>query len=198
MYQATVLLPGRFEEGRFSSPYLPAGLKVRLGGRAYVEPEHLVGEGIYSHWPRTNATGEITSLILAGRVRQVPDSAVRVQGILLQVTDATLTFRIEPRGKTRTPFRIHLRRAPELTEHMELNKPYRVEGRLEGMQLVAERAYPLDWPEIVRKPCSASAKPAKKPAPASRQPALEQPTPAPPAPVVRRRVRNLGTVSKQI
>jgi hypothetical protein len=188
MFQATLLLPGRFEEGRFSSPCLPAGLEVRLGGQAYVEPEHLVGEGIYSHWPRTNTAGEITSLTLAGRVKQAPDSVVRVQGILLRVTDATLTLRIEPRAKKGKPFRIHLRRAPELTEHLELNKPYRVDGRLEGMQLVAERAYPLDWPEIVRKPRPEPAKPVKKPAPAPKQPVLEKPAPPPPAPVVRRRV----------
>jgi hypothetical protein len=192
MYQATVLLPGRFEEGRFSSPYLPAGLEVRLGGQAYVRPESLAGEGIFSHWPRTNAAGEITSLTLAGRVKQAPDSVVRVQGILLRATGTTLTFRIEPRGKNGKPFRIHLRRAPELTERLELKKPYRVDGRLERMQLVAERAYPLDWPEIVRKPHPVPAKPAKKPAPAPKQPVLDKPAPPPPAPVVRRRV------SKQI
>jgi hypothetical protein len=189
LHQATVFLPGRFEEGRFTSPCLPPEVTVRLGGFARRKPQYLAGEGVFSHWPRTNTAGEIISLTLVDRLRQPPpDSAVQVQGILLRVTGRTLTILIEPETKKIKPFRIHLRRAGALTGRLELNRPYRVEGRLEGMQLIAERARPLEWPRAPREAGSAPPPAQKKkaaPPPASTKPAPPpgpaQPAPAPPA-----------------
>jgi hypothetical protein len=151
LFQATVFLPGRFEDGRFTSPHLPPEAKVGRGGLAFARPERLVGERMFTHWPRTNGAGEIIALTLAGCVSEPPEHAVHVQGILLRATNHTLTFLIEPRRQKFEPFRLYLKRAPELTERLELNKPYRIEGRLEGMQLVAERAFPLDWSEILKR-----------------------------------------------
>jgi hypothetical protein len=92
LFQATVFVPGRFEEGRFTSPHLPPEAKVGRGGLAFASPERLTGERMFTQWPRTNGAGEIVSLTLSGCVEEPPASTVHVQGILLSATDTTLTF----------------------------------------------------------------------------------------------------------
>lgn len=176
-HQATIFLPGHFEEGRFASPRLPAGLEVRLGGLALKKPQKLIGEGTFSLWPRTNIAGEIIRLTLASRLETaVPESEVCVRGALLRATSDRISLLIQSKGlKT---FRVHLRRGPGLTAHLVLNRLYQVEGRVEEMQLIAERAQPLEgWPEIPKEPLPPLPPAAKKPTP---PPAPKRPAPAPP------------------
>lgn len=141
-HQAVLFLPGVLAEGVFRSERLPEGVGVSLGGRARENPEGEAGEGIFSLWPRTDGEGRLLEVQVATRLREPyagPEAAA--QGVLIWADRAKLTLLIIP--KVGDPFRITFLRGQGFTAPMEAKKAYRVEGRLEGEHLVAERAWPL-------------------------------------------------------
>ncbi|MFN4071431.1 MAG: hypothetical protein ACK4HT_07760 [Thermus caldifontis] len=141
-HQAVLFLLGVLAEGVFRSERLPEGVGISLGGRARENPEGEAGEGIFSLWPRTNGEGRLLGVQVATRLREPyagPEAVA--QGVLIWADRGKLTLLIIP--KAGEPFPITFLRGRDFTAPMEVKKAYRVEGRLEGEHLVAERAWPL-------------------------------------------------------
>lgn len=141
-HQAVLFLPGVLAEGVFHSERLPEGVMVGLGGRARENPEGEAGKGIFALWPRTDGEGSLVGVQVATRLREPyagPEAVA--QGVLIWADRAKLTLLIIPsKGE---PFRITFMRERGFTAPLETKKAYRVEGRLDGSRLVAERAWPL-------------------------------------------------------
>lgn len=142
-HQAVLFLPGVLLEGVFRTEKLPKGVIVRMGGRALANPEEEAGEGIFSLWPKTDREGKLLEVQVATRLRKpYTGPEVVAQGVLIRIDREKLTLLITP--KATEPFPITFVRGQNFTARLESKKPYRVEGRLEGNRLVAERAWPLE------------------------------------------------------
>lgn len=141
-HQAVLFLPGVLEGGRFRSERLPEGVEVALGGRALGDPEGEAGEGVFSLWPRTDGEGRLLRVQAATRLRQpYGGPEVAVQGILLYADRERLVLLVVP--KEGEAFKVALRRDRGFAARLEPKRAYRVEGRLGGAHLLAERAWPL-------------------------------------------------------
>ncbi|WP_304653886.1 hypothetical protein [Thermus sp. NEB1569] len=141
-HQAVLFLPGVLREGVFHAERLPWGVPVALGGKALKDPEGEAGEGIFALWPRTDEGGRLLSLQAASRLREPYEGPQAVvQGVLIHADRERLVLLILP--KAGEPFKVGLRRARGFTARLEVKKAYRVEGRLGGPYLLAERAWPL-------------------------------------------------------
>ena len=141
-HQAVLFLPGVLREGVFHAERLPRGVEAVLGGKALKDPEGEAGEGVFALWPRTDEGGRLLSVQAASRLREPYEGPQAVvQGVLLYADRERLVLLILP--KAGEPFKVGLRRARGFTARLEVKKAYRVEGRLGGPYLLAERAWPL-------------------------------------------------------
>ncbi|ALJ92229.1 hypothetical protein [Thermus aquaticus] len=141
-HQAVLFLPGVLREGLFHAERLPRGVPVALGGKALKDPQGEAGEGVFALWPRTDEGGRILSLQVASRLREPYEGPQAVvQGVLLYADRERLVLLILPKGGE--GFKVGLKRARGFAARLEPKKAYRVEGRLGGPYLLAERAWPL-------------------------------------------------------
>ncbi len=115
---------------------------MALGGKALKDPQGEAGEGVFALWPRTDEGGRILSLQVASRLREPYEGPQAVvQGVLLYADRERLVLLILPKGGE--GFKVGLKRARGFAARLEPKKAYRVEGRLGGPYLLAERAWPL-------------------------------------------------------
>ncbi|WP_297716049.1 hypothetical protein, partial [Thermus sp.] len=141
-HQATLFLEGRLGEEGFHSPRLPRGLRAAVAGYALSQPEEHRGEGVFTLWPRTDGEGRLLRVQAATRLRQpYGGPEVAVQGILLYADRERLVLLVVP--KEGEAFKVALRRDRGFAARLEPKRAYRVEGRLGGAHLLAERAWPL-------------------------------------------------------
>ena len=141
-HQAVLFLPGVLRGGVFHAERLPRGVPVALGGKALKDPEGEAGEGVFALWPRTDDGGRLLSVQAASRLKEgFEGPQAVVQGVLLYADRDRLVLLILPKGGE--GFKVGLKRARGFTARLEVKKAYRVEGRLAGPYLLAERAWPL-------------------------------------------------------